>query len=760
MPDRPFHEILAQHLDHGTRPGLKPGAVGGKWTAIAFGKATQVTDRTVRNWRSGQTLPDPDPFQDVLSALFGTEPALAAERAEMQEAWDHAQRQRLNRTKPLPGAPQWRQEREHFVIIRDAAATDALAAEDPAVQAQHAVARSAAGKLLAAVRRQHNSLTPSWDDLLPTAEALSTRLEGETASLPTGIVFFYHEAVSLGSLLEQHNELMARPDSMDEALAPDLRRALADALGATALLVRAFPTNRERDEQNAMFWAQGGLAEARAMKAQAAGLVAPAEQALLDRIERAAERGGIQGQKAGRSLLRGMTNLALNAAVSFAVSAYVNASPMVAQRVGPFLVGIEEPLGRIRESLPGDLAATLRYAVDLAKKRPDFAPAPVPHRLPPPDFDLVAVHRMILAGEAPPLRWVPFIEALDFNTVPLTDLSPLAGLSSLQELWLNQTGVTDLSPLAGLSSLQELWLNQTGVTDLSPLAGLSSLQELWLDQTGVTDLSPLAGLSSLQRLDLDHTGATDLSPLAGLSRLQTLTLNRTGVTNLAPLTGLSNLQELWLNQTGVTDLSPLAGLSRLQTVRLDHTYVTDLSPLAGLSSLQRLDLDQTGVTDLSPLAGLSSLQTLTLNRTGVTDLSQLAGLSGLQELWLNQTGVTDLSPLAGLSSLETLTLNQTGVTDLSQLAGLSSLRTFRFNRTGVIDLSPLAGLSSLRTLRLDHTDVTDLSPLAGLSSLQELWLNETGVTDLSPLVGLSKLSVFMNGREFRPARGEGPADAP
>jgi hypothetical protein len=35
-----------------------------------------------------------------------------------------------------------------------------------------------------------------------------------------------------------------------------------------------------------------------------------------------------------------------------------------------------------------------------------------------------------------------------------------------------------------------------------------------------------------------------------------------------------------------------------------------------------------------------------------------------------------------------------------------------------------------------------------------------GVTDLSPLARLSELIVFMNGRQFNPALGEGPAGPP
>jgi len=43
------------------------------------------------------------------------------------------------------------------------------------------------------------------------------------------------------------------------------------------------------------------------------------------------------------------------------------------------------------------------------------------------------------------------------------------------------------------------------VTDVKPLAGLTSLERLWLENTQVSDVSPLAGLKNLEVLDLDGT---------------------------------------------------------------------------------------------------------------------------------------------------------------------------------------------------------------------------------------------------------------
>ena len=60
-----------------------------------------------------------------------------------------------------------------------------------------------------------------------------------------------------------------------------------------------------------------------------------------------------------------------------------------------------------------------------------------------------------------------------------------------------RTGVTDVSALAGGSSLHTLDLSWTGVTDVSALAGCASLHTLVLTGTGVTDVSALVGCPSL-----------------------------------------------------------------------------------------------------------------------------------------------------------------------------------------------------------------------------------------------------------------------
>jgi hypothetical protein len=98
-----FAVLLSRHLDAGTRPNLKAGAVGQQWTAPDFARAADASDRTVRNWRSGATLPKVEDLAFILDALFGDDARLRPDRSALQDAWDaaHAVRAGLG----LPAAP-------------------------------------------------------------------------------------------------------------------------------------------------------------------------------------------------------------------------------------------------------------------------------------------------------------------------------------------------------------------------------------------------------------------------------------------------------------------------------------------------------------------------------------------------------------------------------------------------------------------------------------------------------------------------------
>jgi hypothetical protein len=176
------------------------------------------------------------------------------------------------------------------------------------------------------------------------------------------------------------------------------------------------------------------------------------------------------------------------------------------------------------------------------------------------------------------------------------------------EIGRNTVGNTDLKILASIP-IKHLILVEKELTDISPLASLTSLQTLDISENkNLTDISPLVNLISLQTLNLSlNVRLRDISPLANLTFLQTLDLSENDITDISPLANLTTLQTLYLFYNEITDISHLANITSLQTLDLSYNInLTDISPLANITSLQTLDLSYTSITDISPLAKLTN----------------------------------------------------------------------------------------------------------------------------------------------------------
>ena len=112
----------------------------------------------------------------------------------------------------------------------------------------------------------------------------------------------------------------------------------------------------------------------------------------------------------------------------------------------------------------------------------------------------------------------------------LTSLAGIERLVNLQHLRADTTatqevGVSNILPLANLTSLETVALWHHDVSDLSPLGGLTNLTDLTLSNNNISDISPLSGLVGLERLALTMNQITDFRPLAALTNLESLGVN-------------------------------------------------------------------------------------------------------------------------------------------------------------------------------------------------------------------------------------------
>ena len=279
------------------------------------------------------------------------------------------------------------------------------------------------------------------------------------------------------------------------------------------------------------------------------------------------------------------------------------------------------------------------------------------------------------------LRYMINLKTLSLNVSEsrITDWSPLSELTQLETLRIVQYSdlpealamdLSFLKHLTGLTSLEVIVRTHSSgdfamITDLTPLAGLTSLKSLNMDGlTGVSDLSPLASLTELETLALrgaaydpravsyDVIGtASDLTPLAGLTKLKSLSLlGMQTARSLEPLAGLTALQELHLcsRLESGDALAPLASLTNLQSLKL---YASSYG--IGSATDPLIDMPE---LSLEPLSSLTKLTQLHLTcKIAHGDLSALSALTSLRELTVDSNNydapVTDLSPLAGLQHL-------------------------------------------------------------------------------------------------------------
>ena len=296
------------------------------------------------------------------------------------------------------------------------------------------------------------------------------------------------------------------------------------------------------------------------------------------------------------------------------------------------------------------------------------------------------------------------------DIVNITGLEHCTNLRSL-DLSLNHI-ISDISPLAGLTSLIELNLWHNQISDISPLASLTSLIELTLGSNEIGDISLLASLTNLTLLDLGYNQIGDISPLANLTSLTSLSLSDNQISDISPLANLTSLTELDLGANQISDISPLAKLTSLIELTLGSNEIGDISLLASLTNLRSLDLSLNHIIrDISPLAGLTSLTELDLFYNQISDISPLLNLTSLTQLYLGSNQISDISALANLTRLIELHLESNNISHIKALVdnpglGEGDWVVLRFNPLSDTSLDTYVPQLEARGVFVDYRDVS------------------------------------------------------
>lgn len=199
-------------------------------------------------------------------------------------------------------------------------------------------------------------------------------------------------------------------------------------------------------------------------------------------------------------------------------------------------------------------------------------------------------------------------EALELPTdIPLTKEKMLR----FDELRAHNKGIFDITGLEFATNLRRLHLSRNPITDLRPLANLTTLENLYLSnvspETSTLDITPLATLINLEALSLENNKISDISPLANLKKLSILHLSNNQISDISPLAGLTELRTLSIKGNLVTDFSPLDALN-LTELRSDADVnddgmvnILDLVLVANAFGEAEPDLNGDGVVNILDL---------------------------------------------------------------------------------------------------------------------------------------------------------------
>ena len=167
--------------------------------------------------------------------------------------------------------------------------------------------------------------------------------------------------------------------------------------------------------------------------------------------------------------------------------------------------------------------------------------------------------------------------------IPDTRVITRQDMARLTRLDVSVLGTTTLKGLEFATELQWLSCFRNPISDLTPLSGLTKLT--YLDASGcrIVDISSLANLTQLVTLNLELNQIIDVRPLVELTRLDTLYLGRNLVLDVSPL---DNLQLATFQYDQVCELPPLPLEPRLMA--RDYPNIVGAAYLVGQDP--RLDL--------------------------------------------------------------------------------------------------------------------------------------------------------------------------
>jgi hypothetical protein len=389
---------------------------------------------------------------------------------------------------------------------------------------------------------------------------------------------------------------------------------------------------------------------------------------------------------------------------------------------------------------------------------------------------------------------------LDLTASLVSDLSPVASLSSLKKIAADETKLSPEDATLFVRNHPEILLIHH-VKDLQ--SWWESLSSAW--KQALVSINPSLELEkprieiltqtlNFPTLNLDDSGIESLMPVVRFVALSTLSIsNNAKVDNLLPLQEVKTLRQFTAKNTSVQDGAILQKNVLLERIDLEGSPISSIAGLSVLPKLSYLNVNASQVKEVefpeflqkrpdvsiiyrsdslfswwegldadwkqvlseqfklssSPttdeLHHLTAVASLALERVTFTSLAPLTIFTNLRKLVVFDSPTRELSPLSQLTKLTSLTLSQMPAIDYLPIAGLVALEELDLSNTGIEELEALSGLTNLKKLNLSGTNIKSLKGIEPLNKLEELDVASTDLRSLKALediLGLKKLSCF------------------
>ncbi|MBN1764561.1 MAG: leucine-rich repeat domain-containing protein [Sedimentisphaerales bacterium] len=312
------------------------------------------------------------------------------------------------------------------------------------------------------------------------------------------------------------------------------------------------------------------------------------------------------------------------------------------------------------------------------------------------------------------LEYALNIEILDLQSNQITDISPLADMTSLT--WLDLRGnLLDYDAYSiylpsiethnpGIDLYYDAYVN-VYFTDLNLKTAVET--QLGITDPNASDMLDLTDLYAVGR------NISDLSGLEYALNLTQLNLWFNNIADISILSSLTNLTDLNVSDNQISDISALSGLINLANLGLSNNQITDISALSSLTNLTELYLNHNQLNDISALSSMTNLTWLVLSGNQISDITALSSMTNLSWLLLSDNQISDITILSSLMNLNTLGLSYN---PLNTSAYCTSLAIIQSNNPDICleyDLSPNPITSDC------HSDLVDLEELAAV------WLSDT-----------------------------------